>query len=181
MYEGPPRRGAENEYRRRAQPPVIRRPDRIELWAVGIAIVAMIAAAASAHAGSGGTGVTGGGDEKGTCTDDNFGSRTLSVGDCGQDVKTLHWIMKADSYGASLDKAFDDSTESNVQAFQQQNDLKQSGVVGKRTRKRLVNTMPRAERPGTACCTTRRPAASPCTAARSASRTAASPAGPRSP
>src|SRR3954453_22233619 len=144
MYEGPPRRGAENEYRRRAQPPVIRRPDRIALWAVGIAIVAMIAAAASAHAGSGGTGVTGGGNEKGTCTDDNFGSRTLSVGDCGQDVKTLHWIMKANSYGVSLDKAFDDSTESKVQDFQQQNDLKQSGVVGKSTRKRLVKTMPKS-------------------------------------
>ena len=60
MYEGPPREGAETEYRRRErQSPIVRRPDRIALWAVGMAIVAMIAAAASAHADSGGTGVTG--------------------------------------------------------------------------------------------------------------------------
>jgi hypothetical protein len=144
MYEGPPRRGAETEYRRRTQSQIIRRPDRIALWAVGMAIVAMIAAAASAHAGSGGTGVTGGGDGKGTCTDAGFGSRTLSVGDCGEDVKTLHWIMKADSYSVSMDKDFDDSTASNVQDFQRQNDLKQSGVVGKRTRKRLIGTMPKS-------------------------------------
>ncbi len=32
----------------------MRRPDRIALWAVGIAIVGMIAAAASAHASAGG-------------------------------------------------------------------------------------------------------------------------------
>jgi fatty acid desaturase len=48
MYEGPPRDGAETEYRRRNAP--IRRPDRIALWAVGMALVAMIAAAASAQA-----------------------------------------------------------------------------------------------------------------------------------
>jgi fatty acid desaturase len=57
MYEGLPRDGAETEYRRRRQSPTIRRPDRIALWAVGMAVVAMVAAAASAHAGSGGTGV----------------------------------------------------------------------------------------------------------------------------
>jgi hypothetical protein len=56
MYEGPPQDGAETEYRRRRrEPPVIRRPDRIALWAVGMAVVAMVAAAASAHAGPGGT------------------------------------------------------------------------------------------------------------------------------
>src|SRR5215204_7376180 len=97
MYEGPPRHGAETEYRRR-QSPIIRRPDRIALWAVGMAVVAMVAAAASAHAGSGGTGATGGK----SCADATFGSRSLRLGDCGQDVKTLHWVMKADSYGVSL-------------------------------------------------------------------------------
>jgi hypothetical protein len=143
MYEGSPRHGAETEYRRRQNsPPIIRRPDRIALWAVGMAIVAMVAAAASAHAGSGGTGASGGG--KDSCSDSGFGSRTLSVGDCGEDVKTLHWIMKADSYGVSLNKDFDSPTESKVQAFQQNNDLKQSGVVGKRTRKQLVKTMPKS-------------------------------------
>jgi hypothetical protein len=49
MDEGWPRPGADNEYRRRDEPPIMRRPDRIALWAVGIAVVAMIAAVASAH------------------------------------------------------------------------------------------------------------------------------------
>jgi hypothetical protein len=139
MYEGLPRHGAETEYRRRqAESPIIRRPDRIALWAVGIAIVGMIAAAVSAHADSGGTGISP------SCSDAGFGSRTLRVGDCGTDVKTLHWIMKADSYGVSLNKDFDDSTQSQVTAFQKQSDLNQNGVVGKRTRKQLVKTMPRS-------------------------------------
>src|SRR3954447_17630204 len=137
MYEGLPRDGAETEYRRRqARSPIRKRPDRIALWAVGLAVVAMIAAAASAHADSGGTGISP------SCSDTGFGSRTLRVGDCGTDVKTLHWIMKADSYGVSLNKDFDDSTESEVKTFQRQSDLDQNGVVGKRTRKQLVKTMP---------------------------------------
>lgn len=144
MYEGLPRDGAETEYRRRqAESPIIRRPDRIALWAVAMAIIGMIAAAASAHAGSGGTGM-GDGSGTGSCSDAGFGSRTLRLGDCGDDVKTLHWIMKADSYGVSLDKDFDDSTQGEVQAFQRHNDLNQSGVVGKRTRKQLVRTMPKS-------------------------------------
>jgi ferric-dicitrate binding protein FerR (iron transport regulator) len=54
MDEGWPRRGAEPEYRRRDdERPFMRRPDRIALWAVGIAVVAMIAAAASAHGATG--------------------------------------------------------------------------------------------------------------------------------
>jgi rare lipoprotein A (peptidoglycan hydrolase) len=138
MYEGPPRHGAETEYRRRHESPIVRRPDRIALWAVGMALVAMIAAAASAHAASGGTGTSG---ETGSCADASFGSRALSLGDCGTDVKTLHWIMKADSYGVSLDKQFDGSTEGEVQDFQRRHDLKRSGVVGTATRKQLVQTM----------------------------------------
>jgi hypothetical protein len=58
MYEGWPRDGAETEYRRRDERAPIRRPDRIALWAVGIAVVGMIAAAASAHGASGGPGTT---------------------------------------------------------------------------------------------------------------------------
>jgi hypothetical protein len=162
MYEGLPRHGAETEYRRRperasdgerarnqrrplsgtgaadSEPRVIRRPDRIALWAVGLAIVGMIAAAASAHAGSGGTGTT---DGKASCSDTRFGSRALSLGDCGTDVKTLHWLMKADAYGVSLQQEFDESTEGAVEKFQRRHDLNQSGVVRKRTRKQLVNTM----------------------------------------
>lgn len=57
MDEGWPRSGAENQYRRReGEQPFMRRPDRIALWAVGIAVVGMIAAAASAHGATGGVG-----------------------------------------------------------------------------------------------------------------------------
>lgn len=135
MYEGWPRPGAETEYRRRREEPPIRRPDRIALWAVGIAVVGMIAAAASAHGASGGTGTTD------PCSDAGFGSRVLRLGDCGTDVKTLHWIMKAATYDVALDKQFDDSTEAQVQAFQESRDLKPSGVVRRRTRKQLIHTM----------------------------------------
>ena len=55
MDEGWPRPGAQTNYRRREEPRPIRRPDRIALWAVGIAVVGMIAAAASAHASGAGT------------------------------------------------------------------------------------------------------------------------------
>jgi hypothetical protein len=37
-----------------------KRPDRLALWAVGMAVAAMLAAAATAQAGSGGVGTTGG-------------------------------------------------------------------------------------------------------------------------
>jgi hypothetical protein len=136
MYEGAPRSRAEIEYRRRqAQRTVIRRPDRIALWAVGLAVIAMVAAAASAHAGSGGTGLASG------CQDQRFGSRALSLGDCGSDVKTLHWLLKADSYGVPLDKHFDDPTDGSVRSFQRRHSLDPDGVVGKATRHRIVRTM----------------------------------------
>ena len=117
---------------------MIRRPDRIAFLAVVMAVVGMIAAATSAHANGGGTGISP------SCSDAGFGSRALRIGDCGNDVKTLHWIMRADSYDVSLNKDFDDSTQSEVKAFQKHNDLSRNGVVGKRTRKRLVKTMPKS-------------------------------------
>jgi hypothetical protein len=56
MNEGWPRPGAEHERRRRDEPAIIRRPDRIALWAVVIAVVGMIAAATSAHGATGAPG-----------------------------------------------------------------------------------------------------------------------------
>jgi hypothetical protein len=141
MYEGLPPRGGETEYERRHRSPVIRRPDRIALWAVAMAVIAMIAAATSAHAGSGGTSASGGG---GSCSDREFGSRSLSLGDCGNDVKTLHWILKADSYGVPLDRDFDNPTDDSVRSFQHRHDLNTSGVVRNATEKKLVKTMPKA-------------------------------------
>ena len=143
MYEGPPRSRAEIEYRRRQrQATYIRNPDRIALWAVAMAVIAMVAAAASAHAGSGGTGVSGGGTgTSGPCQDQRFGARALRLGDCGADVKTLHWLLKADSYGVPMDKEFDDPTDGSVRSFQRRHSLDANGVVGTATRRGIVRTM----------------------------------------
>jgi hypothetical protein len=135
MYEGPYRRAAATEYRRQRAPRIIERPDRIAFWAVAMALVAMVAAAASAQGSSGGTGSTG------PCADVPFGDRTLSMGDCGDDVKTLHWLLKADSYGVPLDKEFDNPTDDSVRRFQRRHDLDSDGVVGRTTRRQIVRTM----------------------------------------
>jgi peptidoglycan hydrolase-like protein with peptidoglycan-binding domain len=128
------------------------RPDRVALWAVGMALVAMIAAAASAQAqggGSGGVG-SGGGDGGGDasasgCLNSEFGTRTLALGDCGDDVTTLNWILNGTGYGkgVALDADFDGATESSVQRFEQKSGLASDGVVDKRTRQSLVRTMPK--------------------------------------
>jgi hypothetical protein len=139
MYEGTTRSRAEIEYRRsRAAPRVERRPDRIALWAFAMAVIAMVAAAASAHAGSGGTGASG------SCSDAQFGHRSLRLGDCGDDVKTLNWVLKADEYGVPLEKDFDNPTDDSVRSFQRRHDLDVDGVVGRSTRRKIVHTMGRS-------------------------------------
>jgi peptidoglycan hydrolase-like protein with peptidoglycan-binding domain len=127
------------------------RPDRLALWAVAMALVAMIAAAASAQAqgqgdGSGGvgTGGGGGGDVSASgCLNYEFGSRTLALGDCGDDVTTLNWILNSTGYGTSapMSAEFAGTTESSVQRFQEKSGLAPDGVVNNRTRQTLVRTM----------------------------------------
>src|SRR4051812_43321572 len=128
MYEGSYRPRAEIEYRRRRENPrrgaerlsprMVQRPDRIAMWAVVLAVAGMVAAAASAHAGSGGTGASSTSGGSSECPAQRFGSRSLRLGDCGDDVKTLHWLLKADSYGVPLDQDFDNPTDDSVRAFQ---------------------------------------------------------------
>ncbi|MGH2926072.1 MAG: RlpA-like double-psi beta-barrel domain-containing protein [Solirubrobacterales bacterium] len=121
---------------------MIRHPDRIALWAVVMAVVGMIAAAASAHGAGGGTSAHGGGTgTAGRCPDTSFGTRALSVGDCGADVKTLNWLLKASSYGVPLSKEFDHPTDNSVRSFQHRHHIHADGVVGQRTRKQIVRTM----------------------------------------
>ena len=108
-----------------------------------MAVIAMVAAATSANAGSGGIGSGGGGDSGG-CPEMRFGARALDRGDCGGDVKTLHWILKAKSYGVPLDKDFDGPTARSVQSFQRRHSLRADGVVGQKTRKKIARAMPRS-------------------------------------
>ena len=152
MHEGTARSRVEIEYGRRQPAPgagrpvrdrPLRRPDRIAFWAVAMAVIAMVAAATSAKAGSGGTGSSRGGGSS-DCPEMRFGARALGLGDCGGDVKTLHWILKADSYGVPLNKDFEDPTARSVRRFQRRHSLHSDGVVGRKTRKKVVRTMPKS-------------------------------------
>ncbi len=130
------------------------RPDRIALWAVVMAIVAMIAGVISAQAsassggiaGNGGTGSgDGAGRQEGTpgCPDTELGQRKLQNGDCGGDVATLNWILKAKDYGQPpLADEFGAATESAVEAFQRDAGLGSDGVVDESTSSTLVDSMP---------------------------------------
>ncbi|MQA72928.1 MAG: hypothetical protein GEU88_01010 [Solirubrobacterales bacterium] len=166
----PPRRAAANHNRdrrgrpRRA-PSLAERPDRIALWAVVLAVVAMIAGAASARAGIGGVAAGSGSDRGGPdsassagiansaglgagadasgCLDTEFGRRTLQVGDCGDDVATLNWILRSDYREAPLADSFADGTEAAVARFQSDADLPPDGVVDETTSRALVRDMSR--------------------------------------
>ena len=153
MYEGTARQRVETEYGRddlaamrgrRAKERPLRRPDLIAFWAVVMAVIGMDAAATSAHAGSGGTASSGGTGGSGRCTSTQFGTRALNLGDCGGDVKTLHWLLKANSYGVPLGKDFDDPTQGSVRRFQRRHSLHANGVVGAGTRKKITRTMPKS-------------------------------------
>jgi len=148
-----------NASRTRTRATLSERPDRVALWAVVLAVVAMIAGLVSSHAsadsggiaGNGGTGSGGGGHVAGRddtqttdgCPDPEFGKRKLEVGDCGGDVETLNWILKAKSYGnPDLADEFDSSTENAVRNFQSDADLGSDGVVDDKTSSTLIQSMP---------------------------------------
>jgi hypothetical protein len=142
MDEGFYRREATTPYRRtRAAERISSRPDRIALWAFAMALVAMVAAAATAHGSGGGVGT---GTGSGSCKDANFGDRSLALGDCGDDVKTLNWLLKADEYGVPLEKDFDDPTDNSVRSFQRHHKLNDDGVVRSKTRHKITHTMGKA-------------------------------------
>jgi hypothetical protein len=145
MYEGRYRREAvrKNQW---GDPPsrVQGRPDRVALWAVFIALAALVAAAASAATagaqdGSGGTATTG------PCEDARFGDRSLQLGDCGDDVMTLNWVMKSMSYASdvTLGEEFDGPTDGAVRELQGRAGLNSNGVVNERTREEITGSMSR--------------------------------------
>ena len=153
--QGLRRRSAHNTNRRRSPAPareriassLAERPDRVGLWAVALAIVAMIAGAASAQAGStggaspdGDGGVAGGG---GGCAEAQLGDRTLRVGDCGEDVATLNWILESKDYReVSLQDTFESTTESAVRAFERNAGIAVDGIVEDETVAAIVKAMP---------------------------------------
>jgi peptidoglycan hydrolase-like protein with peptidoglycan-binding domain len=123
---------------------------------VALATLALIGATASAQAsgpaaGSGGiSGGGGGGIAPASdpplapgCLDTQLGKRDLKVGDCGVDVETLNWILKAKDFGApALTDEFDDPTAQAVSEFQGTADLRANGVFDSTTASALFQSMP---------------------------------------
>lgn len=107
------------------------------------AVVAATAQAGSGGLASGGTDSAGKSGTAGRCAEARFGERKLRLGDCGQDVKTLHWILKsrAEGSGVRTRPMFIRRTASAVRRFQQNAGIKRSGVVNASTRKALVTRM----------------------------------------
>jgi hypothetical protein len=144
MYEGDFRRQAGFNNRGGDRPSRVHgRPDRVALWAVFLGLAATIAAAASAAtagaAGSGGT------TTPGSCEDFAFGERSLQLGDCGDDVKTLNWVLGSKAYatGVGLDEQFGDPTDAAVRTLQRRAGMTENGVVDDVTREELRTSMKR--------------------------------------
>lgn len=130
-------------HNRRARPSrLAARPDRVALWAVFMAVIAMLAAAASSAEGASG-GVGDPTTQSTDCDRSRLGQRTLRLGDCGRDVKTLNWILKSKRYAkrAPLGKSFKPRTDRAVSRFQRRKGLEDDGVFDRRTRKKLRRTM----------------------------------------
>ena len=118
-----------------------------------VAATTLLAGVAGADASSGGTSATGGttGGTGGAtttpvtpgCPNPQLGKRTLRLGDCGGDVATLNWILRAKDYAlTTLDDQFSAPTRTAVTAFQRDADLAVDGVVDRETTDALVNSMP---------------------------------------
>jgi Lytic transglycolase/Putative peptidoglycan binding domain len=122
---------------------------RAALWTLVLALAASAAAVASANASGGSGGVGAGGDPSGEegeltagCPEAQLGKRTLELGDCGGDVATLNWILRAESYGRpGLTDQFDGATEGAVERLQRAAGLRPDGVADPATANALVGTM----------------------------------------
>ena len=156
MHDSRVRRAAADENQ---IPPssLLANPDRVALWAVILAVIAMVAGAASAHATSSG-GIGGGGDsgviggsgggggsaDTGTpgCPDKQFGRRKLELGDCGDDVATLNWLLSSQARSkAPLVDEFESPTAKAVRTFQRGAALQPTGVVDTATSSTLIDGM----------------------------------------
>jgi rare lipoprotein A (peptidoglycan hydrolase) len=107
------------------------------------AAFALAVGAAGAGADSGGVGPRGDDGRGGGCRSVPFGERSLERGDCGSDVETLNWLLRADDYGVELAPRFGGATHDSVRRLQSRNGLRRSGVVNRRTRRAIVAGMRR--------------------------------------
>jgi peptidoglycan hydrolase-like protein with peptidoglycan-binding domain len=119
-------------------------------WVAALGLAALVAGVASAQAAGSGTGGVGSGGpasgEEGEltpgCPNAQLGRRTLELGDCGGDVATLNWVLRAEGYGRpGLTDQFDAATETAVERLQRNSGMRPSGVADPATADALVATM----------------------------------------
>jgi hypothetical protein len=129
----------------------ISRPDRVALWAFVLTLMLCVfAAVSSAHGASGGVGQAAAAPSEsagdGTCEPAELGDRVLRIGDCGTDVKTLNWILKASPNKTGLvpTSHFNSPTDAAVRTVQRTDGLNPDGVVDDHTRTALKQTMPKS-------------------------------------
>jgi rare lipoprotein A (peptidoglycan hydrolase) len=100
------------------------------------------AGVASAQDGGGVAGPSGGGTAPtSTYESTAFGSRDLSMGMSGEDVKTLNWLMNSIAGNVPFDGYFNEPTDSLVRSFQSEAGLSADGVVRRATRKKIASRM----------------------------------------
>ena len=131
MSEGRPvnSRSDANQYDRRQAV-----AGRLAALVAGLVALSATVGAGSAFADSGGVGAG--------CGDFRFGSRTLAKGDCGGDVKTLNWLLRAKaSKTVGLGPDYDGSTVSAVRTFERGAGLPANGVFEESTRSSLVSAL----------------------------------------
>jgi rare lipoprotein A (peptidoglycan hydrolase) len=112
-----PRRG-------RAAPSITGRPDRIALWAVLLGFLLVVVAASSAQSAT-----------RSDYVRSQLGTRTLSHGMAGSDVRTLQRLL-----GTRVTGFFGPVTRRAVRRFQARVGLEADAVVGPATRERLAST-----------------------------------------
>ena len=114
--------------------------------AVALAAVAL-AGGGVASAQSGGVGVGGGSGPTAqpsadpTYYDYWFGARELRIGNAGEDVKTLNWVLRGLALGTPFVGSFQSATEGAVRSFQASVGVPGDGIVGQSTRKQLASRM----------------------------------------
>jgi peptidoglycan hydrolase-like protein with peptidoglycan-binding domain len=121
-------------------------------WAALAAVAAIALAclqASAVWAGTTGGTVVGepGSEPAGSpCPSPQFGRRALELGDCGNDVATLNWLLSAQRFGRPpLADSFAHATENAVRELQGEAGLRADGIVDGETADILVAAMP-AER-----------------------------------
>ena len=123
------------------------RNSRILCACAGALAAMALASPGIASAQSGGVGVGGSGGETAQPSADTayydywFGARELRMGNAGEDVKTLNWVLRGLALGTPYSGAFQSLTDGAVRDFQTSVGVADDGIVRQSTRKKLAARM----------------------------------------